>query len=488
METVNHTPFPAQTFEAIDQHGQRHHVAVLRQTLSFASGRLEYADRQAPLCDDDVFFDDAGGGVRQESDFCPYKPQCDVIVNATAHPPAGAAVRQFSVRLTVSRPDRPWPLPERPRGYNPYMRASDKELARWSEEVERAKRRRAPGERLIDKTLTVTGERAFREKSWPARLLQWAVQWATLTLLRPNPWKLTRAQPCAPLPLRHAFAFGGQCRIDAGDDAARKVRARDRLTPEQLAAHPERDAAPLRRPLAHAVFDANPRGRGFVRAWHLRATGQDSVPAPQVERPGEAITAGQFWRRSKPSEPAGAAPPAGLGIVDKSHPTRSALLGALDPAFIQGDAPLPADFDFAFWNAAPADQRIDFPRGDEIFELINLCRPGAPGARANAAGDTVLRLSRPEQECFLRLQLADGKTHIRPLVVDTVLIEPEDCALTLVWRLALPQDDAAPVVACEFRMRTFSERDRLPRDIDSWRDWNSRSAPTRDEAAAEVAP
>lgn len=62
METVNHTPFPAQAFEAVDQHAQRYHVAVLRQTLSFASGKLEYADRQAPLCDTDTCFNGGDTG------------------------------------------------------------------------------------------------------------------------------------------------------------------------------------------------------------------------------------------------------------------------------------------------------------------------------------------------------------------------------------------------------------------------------------------
>lgn len=48
------------------------------------------------------------------------------------------------IRLSVGRPDRPWPLPERPQGYNPYMRADDRGLERWQEELERAKRKRMP--------------------------------------------------------------------------------------------------------------------------------------------------------------------------------------------------------------------------------------------------------------------------------------------------------------------------------------------------------
>ncbi|MET3120406.1 hypothetical protein AAKU64_004658, partial [Undibacterium sp. GrIS 1.8] len=85
MEFRNHTPFPAQAFEGLDQHEQVFHVIGLRQTLSFASGTLEYADEQAPLCEVDAFFGEMNqSSVRQESDFCQYKPKCDVIVNATA--------------------------------------------------------------------------------------------------------------------------------------------------------------------------------------------------------------------------------------------------------------------------------------------------------------------------------------------------------------------------------------------------------------------
>lgn len=85
MDFLNHTPFPAMAFSGIDQHGQTFDVIVLRQTLSFASSRLEYADVQSPLCEIDTPFDtEPDSDFRQESDPAPFKPRCDVIVNATA--------------------------------------------------------------------------------------------------------------------------------------------------------------------------------------------------------------------------------------------------------------------------------------------------------------------------------------------------------------------------------------------------------------------
>jgi hypothetical protein len=50
-------------------------------------------------------------------------------------------------------------------------------------------------------------------------------------------------------------------------------------------------------------------------------------------------------------------------------------------------------------------------------------------------------------------------------LVDTVLIEPDSHALTLVWRLAIPKHDCDDIALSEFRMRDFSERDRARRDI-----------------------
>ncbi|HEU4845747.1 MAG TPA: DUF2169 domain-containing protein, partial [Burkholderiaceae bacterium] len=204
METVNHTPFPAQAFEAVDQHDQAFQVFVLRQTLSFGSGMLEYADTQEPLCTADSYFGEGtSGGVRQESDYCPYKPKCDVIVNATAHAPGDEAVSHFLVRLCVIRG-------------------------------------RAPNESaVVEKSLRISGERDFREKPWPIRLAQWIIKWGTLTLIRPCPWMLTRAQPFKSLSLRDRFAYGGECRINQGERHARSIPKAYRLSPEQLAAHPD---------------------------------------------------------------------------------------------------------------------------------------------------------------------------------------------------------------------------------------------------------
>lgn len=261
MDFVNHTPFPVEAFETLDQYRQPFHVAVLRQTLSFASGQLEYADRQAPLCDIDTPFDD-GAGIVQESDYCPFKPRCDVIVNAVAHAPGQRATRQFLTRLTVRLPDRPAPLPAKPRGLNPLQSAPAQELARWREQVAVASQTRLPGAVLLQKILAIGGARHFKKRTWLTRLIQWGIKWSTLTLVRPNPWKLTRAGWLTSLPMRDAFAFGGQCRVNAGDKAASKIARKNRLTAQQINDHPDCAGQAI----AHTAFANNVHGRGYMQA------------------------------------------------------------------------------------------------------------------------------------------------------------------------------------------------------------------------------
>ena len=49
-----------------------------------------------------------------------------------------------------------------------------------------------------------------------------------------------------------------------------------------------------------------------------------------------------------------------------------------------------------------------------------------------------------------------GKTTV---AIDTILIEPEEYRLVLVWRLVISDGDIKPTRAAEFRMRTFLDRD-----------------------------
>ena len=459
MDFINHTPFPALAFEGIDQHGQSFHVVVLRQTLTFASGQLAYADVQAPLCEVDTFFGEMNASsVRQESDLCQFKPRCDIIVNATAHAPQGRPVPRFKVAVQVRLPDRPAPLPEPPSGLNPMQSAGYREMSAWREATRRAAGSVITGRILLDKSLTVTGERSFRKTNKLMQCTDMLLKWGTLGTVRGAPWQLTAPEPFLALPLRHEYAWGGQCRINAGDKASEHVDKKLRLTPEELAGHPDGTVAPLEQPVAHRVCEPNPVGRGFAQDWHLAVVDVDEIPAPRIEHPTAPITVALFDRVRSDKTGEVAIDPAGFGIRAKVHPERCALLGTVDDAFIQSPQWLPDDFDFAIWNAAPPDQQIDYPRGDETIALTNLCPPGTPGATVDAQGDTVLELALLKHECFVLVRMASGEMFSHPMSIDTVLIEPDEQTLTLVWRIILSKTDNAPLRVCETRMRTNAAR------------------------------
>ena len=200
----NRTPHAASQFDMVDQFGEAFHVVVARMGYTLgpcgADGLASLLPmvRQSPLATEDRHLhNDTQAGTLQESDFAPYKPRCDVIVNGVAHAPRGQAMPQFLVNLKV----------------------------------------RSEKKTLIDKTLQVCGERAFRKKAVLTRLAQGCARIATVGLLRPNPWQLSAPEAFLQLPLHYAYAYGGQCRIEADDCNA----------------------------AAHDSCQANPLGRGFAR-------------------------------------------------------------------------------------------------------------------------------------------------------------------------------------------------------------------------------
>lgn len=470
MEFVNHTPFPALAFEGIDQHDQAFHVVVLRQTLTWDEhGKLHYADEQAPLCEEDNYFGEINrSAVRQESDLCHYKPRCDVIVNATAHAPGGKAVRRFEVRLQVKRPDTPAPLPREPQGLNPYMPVSLEQKRAWEAALAEAKTQRLPGKVLIDKALVVTGERHFVKRAWPFRLLATLSRWGSLGIIRPNTWRLTTPRPVETVPLNNELAFGGQCRINAADEAARKVARKYRLTPEAQASHPDVDQPAELRPVAHDAFAANPIGRGYTRHWYIKASGLKRLPAPQIENLRHPIRIRDFTKalNGKCENGAGSQLLAGLGVRPKGHPERARLLGKIDDAFVKSDAWLPGGFDFAIWNAAWLDQQVDELQGDEVIELTNLCAPETPGAQKDARGNTTLKLNLPGDECQLLVRLETGELFQHPMRLDTVLIEPEARTCHLVWRTTLAKDDDIALRAVETWLMGEKARETTRQEIE----------------------
>jgi hypothetical protein len=457
MEFRNHTPFPALAFAGIDQLDQEFHVVVLRQTLTWNDqGQLRYLDEQPPLCEEDSYFDDdLAASVRQESDLCHYKPLCDVIVNAHAHAPGGVPKERFQVGLKVTRPDEELEPPAPPQGLNPLQDPTEAQREAWQAEVQRRRSTPSPGDTLIDKQLWVTGPRWFVRRSAPLRWLGGLFKLVTFGLARRNGWRLTTPEPVIQLPLRNELAFGGECRIDRVEEAAKRVPKRHRLTPEQQLAHPDADAPPEKRPLAHQAFPPNPIGRGWSRDWFLKARHIKRLPAPQIEHPAHAITARhlRLARHDKLSEKEGADLLAGLGIRPKTHPERAKLVGTIDQAFIESEAWLPDDFDFAIWNAAWPDQQTDYLIGDELIELTNLCATDTPGAQRDEQGNTLLKLQLPGDLPFVLVRYEEGQIGELSAQLDTLIIEPDQRRLSCVWRATLDVEPEVRVLEARLLLK-----------------------------------
>src|SRR5262245_39121141 len=120
-------------------------------------------------------------------------------------------------------------------------------------------------------------------------------------------------------------------------------------------------------------------------------------------------------------------PPAGFGPVPGEWQPRLELAGTYDDAWQRERQPLvPADFNTGYFRCAPADQQVDgFLRGGEEVSLYNLTPSG------------LLRFRLPHIALGFRTKFDRSVVHHRG-ELHTVVIEPSDRRLTMVWQSALP--------------------------------------------------
>jgi hypothetical protein len=163
-------------------------------------------------------------------------------------------------------------------------------------------------------------------------------------------------------------------------------------------------------PKKHGCEPRNPVGTGFV--------GPDAAAKelriPNIEDPRSQFT-------SLGDRP----PPAGFGFVSPHWHPRAALAGTYDEAWQKGRAPLLAkDFDRRHLNAAsPGLATPKYLRGDEQVSAVGVTPEGSikfslPGVIPPA----------------VKVALVDGKDLEIGLALDTVIIEPDDRRVLLLWR------------------------------------------------------
>lgn len=143
---------------------------------------------------------------------------------------------------------------------------------------------------------------------------------------------------------------------------------------------------------------------------------QSGQPVPNCEYPGEPIR-----------HPKAKIRPAGFGPIPCEWQPRTKLAGTYNDAWQKERQPLvPRDFQDTYFQCAPVDQQVNgFLQGGEEVVLHNLSPEG------------VLRFKLPRVRLGFSTRINSGTTHHRGQL-HTLIIEPEERRLVMVWQTALP--------------------------------------------------
>ena len=161
----------------------------------------------------------------------------------------------------------------------------------------------------------------------------------------------------------------------------------------------------------HKVLLARLHGRRDIVA-----VGFDGKPMPATSVPGEDIVS-----------PKGSYRPVALGPIGRNFAERVKLAGTYDAQWLDNVFPfLPKDFQPAYYQAAPTDQQIPYPRGGETIHLYNL----TPDGRLTFQVPTV-----PTPILFVRPKHGDVNAE---MILDTIAIDGEARKIFLTWRASLP--------------------------------------------------
>jgi len=167
-------------------------------------------------------------------------------------------------------------------------------------------------------------------------------------------------------------------------------------------------------PGQHRTYLPNPVGRGYHRL--LEPYLVDNTPMPNTEESNAPVTT-----------PNGDYRPMSFGAIGRNFASRYPLAGTYDQNWQDNVFPfLPADFNPAYFQAAPEDQQVDKIVGGEPVILLNLTPDGRRDFPLSAVEMPVV---------FFRRK--GGRDEMKA-AIDTVIIEPDAQRFSLVWRASLP--------------------------------------------------
>jgi hypothetical protein len=291
----------------------------------------------------------------------------------------------LGARLEVADPQPPVLLADEywgEPGQSSLKYAADVHLAKPSTDIALVGQAHSPGRKPVsqlDVSLAVAGRKKVL-RVYGDR--EWRPGFACI------PARATSPAPFATMPLVYERAFGGLHEVEG-------------KKPEIL------------------FEPRNPVGQGFVG----KRKGRDlkGLPLPNLEDPKQPI-------RGPKHRPA----PAAFGFIAPAWEPRKSFAGTYDDAWLKKRAPyLPKDFDPRFFNAAHPDLVTErYLEGGEKVEALNV----TPGG--------VLKFRLPACQLAAVVRIA-GSEETPALNLETVLIEPDDARLSLLWRGAVPCDKRA---------------------------------------------
>ncbi|MEM9066122.1 MAG: DUF2169 domain-containing protein [Planctomycetota bacterium] len=158
--------------------------------------------------------------------------------------------------------------------------------------------------------------------------------------------------------------------------------------------------------------DANPAGIGLEQV--DLAAGGSATPLPNIEHPDTPI-----------GGPSDTPAPAGFGPIAPLWEPRRSLMGEAKRFRYPEDWPwFPPGYNAAYFNASPADQRLDAVVGDEELVLEHLVA-GQPLVKTRLPGRRV--------RAWVKRTAGGGPAEVE-MVLDTIAIDGESGTVSLTWR------------------------------------------------------
>jgi hypothetical protein len=163
----------------------------------------------------------------------------------------------------------------------------------------------------------------------------------------------------------------------------------------------------------HSAYIRNPVGKGYHQ--ELSSVLIDGTPMPNTEEVGNKVT--------MPHRPY---QPMAFGPIGRGWETRLKHAGTYDDDWLENTFPfLPSDFNEAYYQAAPPDQQMVYPKGGEEVILVNLTAEGRRAFRLPKVDVPIV---------YFRKKGNNYETHG---TIDTIVIEPDKGVFTMTWRASL---------------------------------------------------